>query len=178
MVLVAVVVVGLGAGLVGLYVAQRAAQSEQANQQQLEADAAREAEELVAKEAEEAKIAEQQQQAEEEPDPTPTPTPSPNTQPSPAPAPAPSPEPKQEPSEPVTPITMSDCNGQRFTVYVANKNGTKGSYKSPGWWEPATSYAYKQQISVVCQINGNYSPDYVIGNDDYLKSSDLSKTPL
>jgi len=86
--------------------------------------------------------------------------------------------PEASPPQPpdITPFTAANCVGDG-TVYVSNPNGTQGSYKYPDNWEPVTSYSYGQAINIYCLVGDSaFAPDYVLGNDDFIKASDLSTT--
>ncbi len=105
---------------------------------------------------------------------TPTATPVATATPTPVPTKAPTPVPTPKPN--VTPYKAADCTGQaNVTVWVSNKNGTAGSYKAPNQWTPVITFAYGQQLSSYCQPGG-YMPEYVLVNDAYVKSADLSTT--
>ena len=104
----------------------------------------------------------------------PSATPAPTSTPTPVPTKAPTPVPTPRPN--ITPYKASDCTGQaNVTVWVSNKNGTAGSYKAPNQWTPVITFAYGQQLSSYCQPGG-YMPEYVLVNDAYVKSADLSTT--
>ena len=104
----------------------------------------------------------------------PSPPPTPPTQ-----EPAPAQQPSPDPTPPVsnaTKFTAANCNGVS-TVYVSNQNGAEASYRPPESWQVHKTYGYGESFQVYCIIGGTaFAPDYVLENDAYIKTSDLSPT--
>lgn len=75
-----------------------------------------------------------------------------------------------------TPFTAANCAGS-VTVYVSNKNGAEASYSPPGSWRVVNTYSYGQALEALCIIGDtNLAPDYVLVDDAYIKSTDVSPT--
>lgn len=96
--------------------------------------------------------------------------------PAPVAAPAPVSTPAPTPQPTATPVTAANCSGGKFTVYVSNANGAPGSYYPPSSWQTVTTFAYGTSLQALCSSNASISPEYVIINDAYVKSSNLSTT--
>jgi|SRR3989344_4659966 len=75
-----------------------------------------------------------------------------------------------------TAFTAANCNGDNITVYVSNKNGAEASYHPPGSWQVVKTYAYGESIQVLCHAGEGLMPEYVLANDAYIKSTNLSPT--
>lgn len=117
------------------------------------------------------KVTEQPVTTTKEPDTVASPAPAPVPQDALAPVVTPAPAPQST----TTPVTAANCSG-KFTVYVSSPSGAPASYYPPSSWQTVTTHAYGTSLQAVCSSNPSISPEYVIINDAYVKSSQLSIT--
>jgi type II secretory pathway pseudopilin PulG len=102
---------------------------------------------------------------------TTTPTPTATT---PAPTPTPKPTPTVATSN-ATAFTAANCTGE-ITVYVSNKAGAEASYQLPSNWKVVKTHASGTALQGLCKVGEGLVPEYVIIQDAYVKSSNLSPT--
>lgn len=105
--------------------------------------------------------------AEQQPAPTPAPTP----QPAPAPAPAPTPTPAKNNA---TAFTAANCKND-ITVYISNRNGAP-AYNNLTDNTVYTTYAYGTSLEVYCSSSNGFDKGYVLYENVWLKSTDISPT--
>lgn len=87
-----------------------------------------------------------------------------------------SPQPPAQAQSTASAFTAAHCVG-KVTVYVSNASGAAASYHPPSTWSTVTTYPYGQALSAYCMIsNSAFAPDYVIVDDAFVKSSDISPT--